>query len=132
MPDAKLPDLYARCGAAEINQIADTDHTGTPDPVLIRRVLADVGSEIDAALSARYVLPLKRVPALLVRIASALAREELYADIPPKEVKEQAKWAREMLKGIADGTLRFEGMETVTGGEMSDARIQPNRTRMEW
>jgi phage gp36-like protein len=132
---ATLASLYARYGEDEINQIADTDGTGTPAPELIHRVLADASSEIDAALAARYKLPIsaRRVPSLLVKIAASLAREALYADAPPKEVKEQAKWARDVLKGIADGIMRFADLEPTEGGPtLSEARVEPTRRKMRW
>jgi phage gp36-like protein len=130
---ARLPDLYARYGEDEINQVADSDGSGTPDPALIRRVLDDAASEIDAALAARYKLPIARPPALLVKIACTLARAALYIDAPPKEVREQAKWAREMLKGVADGTLRFAQLAPAEGGKaLSEARVEPTRPRLRW
>ena len=66
---AALPDLYARFGEEEINQVADTDRTGTPAPELVGRALSDAASEIDAALAGRYALPLVPVPRLITRIA---------------------------------------------------------------
>jgi phage gp36-like protein len=129
---ARLSDLYARYGEEEINQVADTDGTGTPAPELIRRVLADAQSEIDAALAARYQLPLCRPPALIVKIACALAREALYNDAPPKEVKEQAKWAREMLRAIAEGILRFGDLDPAAGDGLTEARVIPERKKMRW
>jgi phage gp36-like protein len=130
---ARLADLIARYGEEEIKQIADSDGSGAPDPELVRRVLEDAASEISAALAARYKLPIRHPPPVLVKIACALAREALYADAPPKEVKEQARWAREMLKGIADGTMRFARLEMTGGGEgLSEAKVLPARDRMRW
>jgi phage gp36-like protein len=132
---ARLADLYARYGEEEINQIADADGAGTPSPELVHRVLEDATSEIDAALAARYKLPIpvRKTPSLLVKIAATLAREALYSSAPPKEVKEQAKWAREVLKSIAEGVMRFGELETSDGGTaLSDAWLKPTRHRMRW
>jgi phage gp36-like protein len=132
---ASLASLYARYGEEEINQLANTDRTGTPDPERIRRVLEDATSEIDAALAARYKMPIpaRKVPSLLGKIAATLAREALYSDSPPKEVKEQAKWAREVLRAISEGTMRFGELEPTEGGPtLSEARIEPTRHKMRW
>lgn len=129
---ARLSDLYARYGEEEINQVADADGTGTPSPELVRRVLEDAASEIDAALASRYKLPIRRPPALLVRIACSLAREALYHDAPPKEVKEQAKWAREILKQIAEGLLRFPELEQAEGEGLTEAVVIREKPKMRW
>jgi phage gp36-like protein len=101
-----LPGLYARFGEDEINQVADTDRTGTPDPALVSRASSDATSEIDAALAVRYAVPLARpVPPLIHRIAAVLAREALYTSDPPEVVKEQAKWARKTLAALAAGEM---------------------------
>jgi phage gp36-like protein len=107
MSYATLADLTARFGETEINQIADTDRTGTPDPALIQRALGDADSEIDAALRGRYRLPVRPTPPVIIRIACELAREALYVDAAPELVANRAKWARETLKGIARGELQL-------------------------
>lgn len=133
MSYATLPDLYARFGETEVNQVADTDGTSTPDPVLVSRALADATAEIEAALVGRYQLPLSPIPTLLTRIACDLAREGLYTDAPPDVVKDRAKTARALLASVASGKLRFEGAELATGGpQQSDARLVKARPRMRW
>jgi phage gp36-like protein len=129
---ATLADLYARFGEEEINQVADTDHTGTPAPELVGRALSDAASEIDAALAGRYALPLSPIPVLITRIACELAREALYADSPPKVVTERAKWARETLLRIASGQLRFENAAPDDSKSLTDAVVIPNRRKMRW
>ncbi|MDR1936854.1 MAG: DUF1320 domain-containing protein [Candidatus Accumulibacter sp.] len=130
---ATLADLYARFGEDEINQVADTDRTGTPDPVLVARALEDASMEIDAALTGRYALPLIPVPTLITRVACELARESLYSDTSPKNVEERAKWARQTLRNIASGTLRLESLKPAQGGKaQTDARWKQGRVRMQW
>ncbi len=109
MTYARLADLYARFGEDEINQLTDTDATGTPDPILVARALEDAAAEIDAALAGRYQLPMNPVPSLLTRIACDLARESLYTDAPPDVVKSRAATARQLLRSIASGQSRFDG-----------------------
>jgi phage gp36-like protein len=107
---ASLADLYALYGEEEINQRADRDRTGTPAPELIRRVLVDATAEINAALRARYRLPIAPDP-LIRRICCDLAREALYVDKTPEPVAERAVWARAQLAKIADGKLSLCGAE---------------------
>ncbi|MDR2092280.1 MAG: DUF1320 domain-containing protein [Azoarcus sp.] len=130
---ASLGDLIARYGAEEINLLASTDQTGTPDPVLVDRVLADATAEIDAALTGRYRLPLDPVPTLIVRIACELAHEALFRE-PLGAVKDRAEQARKTLVGLANGTLRLANETALAEGGPSetDAKWIPSRTRMEW
>ena len=132
MDYARLPDLYARFGEREINQIADIDRTGTADAVLVDRALSDAAAEIDAALLGRYALPVATVPDLLRRIACDLARYFLYADQPGKEVEARAKNAREMLLWIASGKLKLDLPSPGKEAPNADARIDFGRSRMEW
>lgn len=114
MPYATLADLYARFGAEEIDQVADTDGTGSPDMLLIGRAIADADAEIDAALVGRYQLPMQPVPPLLARIACDLMRESLFTTAVPDNVRERAKTARALLRSVATGQSRFEGAALAT------------------
>ena len=129
---ATLSDLYARFGEREINQVADIDHTGTADAVLVDRALSDAAAEIDAALFGRYALPLATVPDLLRRIACDLARYFLYADQPGKEIEARVKNAREMLLWIASGKLKLDLPPPGNATASADARIDFGRRRMAW
>jgi phage gp36-like protein len=123
-----LAGLYARFTEDEINQVADTDRTGTPDPALISRACRDATDEIDAALRVRYVVPLKApVPPLIVRIAAVLAREALYTDKPPEVVVDQAKWARKTLSLLASGEMLLEALLAETSPLGGDAQIESGR-----
>jgi len=124
MTYARLSDLFARYGEDEINQVADTDGTGSPDPVLVGRALSDAAAEIDAALAGRYQLPMNPVPPLLTRIACDLAREGLYTDAPPEVVKERAKTARSLLRSIATGQSRFEGAAPAVAGSADQNLVE--------
>ncbi|MDR0717523.1 MAG: DUF1320 domain-containing protein [Azoarcus sp.] len=101
---ASLADLYALYGEEEINQRADRDRTGTPAPELIRRVLVDATAEINAALRARYRLPIPDDP-LIRRICCDIAHEALCIDKAPEALTERAAWARGQLAQIAEGKL---------------------------
>lgn len=105
MTYATQADLVARFTEVELGQVADTDGSGEIDPALVARALADADAEIDAALAARYQLPLIVVPPLLVRIACDLARFSLYTDQVPQVVELRQKSAVRMLSEIAAGRV---------------------------
>ncbi len=124
-----LADLTARYGD-EIAQVADRDGDGLPDGALVDVVLADVGAEVDGYLATRYQLPLSQAPAILVRLACALARERLLhaaglvldADQPARR---EADAARQTLRDLAAGRAHIGlpqpaaatgGVQMVTGG----------------
>jgi phage gp36-like protein len=99
-------DLYARFGEDVINQLADTDGTGTPDPLVISRVAEDASSEIDLALRGRYRLPIQgRVPEILTRLAADLALLFLHPKSIPDAVQKRADATRAILRQIAEGRM---------------------------
>ncbi|MFZ2269044.1 MAG: DUF1320 domain-containing protein [Azonexus sp.] len=108
MSYATLQDLIDRFKESEIIQLTDEAGAGVVDPAPVVLALADADAEINAALVGRYSLPLGTVPDLLVRIASDLARESLYADRPTETVAERAKTARALLLQIAAGKMRLD------------------------
>lgn len=108
MTYATQQDLIDRFGQAELDQVADVSGTGVLDATRIARALGDADGEIDAALRGRYALPLGAIPELLRRIACDLARESLYEDMPTKVVEDRAKRSRDLLLGIAKGTLTID------------------------
>jgi phage gp36-like protein len=123
-----LAGLYARFSEDEINQVADTDRTGTPDPNLVGRACRDATDEIDAALRVRYVVPLKYpIPPLIARIAAVLAREALYTAKPPEVVTEQAKWARKTLSFLASGEMALDALTAETSPLGGGAEIESGR-----
>lgn len=105
MTYATQAELVARFTETEIGQVADTDGSGEIDPALVARALADADAEIDAALAARYQLPLLNVPPLLTRIACDLARFSLYTDQVPPVVELRYKNAVRLLADIAAGRV---------------------------
>jgi|GEM_PF-1255672 len=104
----RLPDLYARFAEDVVNQLADTDGTGTPDPLVISRVAEDASSEIDLALRGRYRLPLRRVPTVITRLAADLAILFLHPKSIPEAVQKRADAARAILRQISEGKLLLD------------------------
>ncbi|MDR3322819.1 MAG: DUF1320 domain-containing protein [Zoogloeaceae bacterium] len=125
-------DLYRAFGEDEINQVSDDDRTGTPNPLLVREALARASALITAALVGRYRLPLSKRQQLLTDICCDLAREALYADKVPKDVRTRADMARALLDRIARGELRFDAESPAEGANLSDARIAKRKERMAW
>ncbi|MDR3352642.1 MAG: DUF1320 domain-containing protein [Zoogloeaceae bacterium] len=94
----------------------------------------DATSEIDAALIARYKVPLAPVPPLVRRIACELVWELIHLNQGncPKAVHELAETARRLLRDLATGILRLDVEAVESGPITSDARIITTKTRMEW
>lgn len=105
MTYATSQDLIDRYGVDELNQLADRDGDGAWDADVVTRALTDTDAEIDAALASRYPLPLATVPALLVGVASDLARYRLYVDAVPDRVRDAASNARKILAALASGAM---------------------------
>jgi len=105
MPYATSQDLIDRYGEPELIQLADRDGDGGWEVAVVDRTLADTDAEIDAALAARYPLPLATVPALLVGLACDIARYRLHVDGVPDHVRDAAANARKILAALAAGTM---------------------------
>jgi phage gp36-like protein len=130
MPYCRLATLYTMFGEDEINQLADTDRSGTPSPELVARAIKNADAEIDAALLVRYVLPLSPVPQLICRISGDLTRWFLYGVAPTKEVDTRAKLARDLLKSLAAGEIMLEGGQDSHLNAF--ARIEKTKRRLRW
>lgn len=134
MSYATLDDLTSRFGEDEILQLTDTDRSGAPDPATVERAQADADAEIDAALIARYALPMSPVPKLLQRIACDLMRESFYTSAMPDVVKDRATVSRRLLASISRGDIRLDAApaQADSVATKSDARISHRRRRMNW
>lgn len=134
MSYATLDDLTSRFGEDEVLQLTDADRSGVPDPDTIERAQSDADAEIDAALIARYALPMAPVPKLLVRIACDLMRESFYTSAMPDVVKDRATVSRRLLASISRGDIRLDapGASVDSVATKSDARISHRRHRMRW
>ncbi|PTW61426.1 phage gp36-like protein [Breoghania corrubedonensis] len=115
MTYATQQDLIDRFGADELIQL--TDRLSVPpaaiDADVVARALSDADALIDSYLRKRYALPLDPAPPVLVKIASDLARYNLYDDGADKDgpvVRAQGSalaWLRDVSKGLIeldDGT----------------------------
>ncbi len=58
MAYAVKQDIVDRYGDKVLTDVADRNNDGTVDDAAVSKALADAGSEIDAYLSTRYVVPL--------------------------------------------------------------------------
>lgn len=75
-----LTELENRVGRNALLDVADRDHSGALDPLVVERAISDAGELIDSYLAKRYSLPLAIVPAPLARIACDLAMHYLAAE----------------------------------------------------
>ncbi|MDH5637347.1 MAG: DUF1320 domain-containing protein [Nitrospinota bacterium] len=98
-------DMETRYGADEILSLADRDGDGAADTGVIEAALEDATAVIDSHLVGRYTLPLNPVPAVIVRLACAMARFHLYDEAPTQKVTEEYQAAVSALQKIASGDL---------------------------
>ena len=118
-PDAPAPpapgayatpqDMLDRFGGDEIADLLalprDAPAAAYAATLKMVRALADSATEIDAAIAARYALPLPGTYPLLRNIACDVARHRLYDEQPTDAVRNAASRARSQLKLAASGDL---------------------------
>lgn len=105
MAYATLADLIERAGATEINQIADRDRDGTPDPDVIAAALTAADNLIDGYVGTRFDVPLAVAPALVVTWAVSIARYVLHRNGAPEHVERDYKDSISALKDVAAGRI---------------------------
>ena len=109
MTYAVQQDLIDRFGAEELAQLTDRDQALVIDTDVLGRALADADAEIDGYLAARYSLPLASAPAVLVRVASDIARYRLWADRASEAVRKRYEDAVRDLKAMSSGSIVIDG-----------------------
>ncbi|MDP2808642.1 MAG: DUF1320 domain-containing protein [Rhodocyclaceae bacterium] len=100
MAYATRADLEDRHGAEEMEQRESMLPAGA-----VAGALADADAEIDSYLAARYPLPLATVPALLTRIACAIARYNLLGEAASERARADVEDARRQLARLANGSV---------------------------
>jgi len=131
MPYSRLADLYNQYGEDVVNQITESDRTGTPDPLLVKRAIVNADTEINAALAGRYKVPFAPVPGLIRRISTDLAWWFLHGLKMPDDVESRAKLARDLLRMLANGEMLLEGAEQEQT-QQSHAKAHIGRDRLRW
>lgn len=99
--------LVDEFGETELTELTDigTPRAGEVDYGVAQRACDRVNSEIAAALSARYTLPLATVPEVLRYVALDLAHYYLYQTEPPTWVQTRFDAAKKTLRDIQTGAL---------------------------
>lgn len=121
MAYATTQDLIDRFGEDEIRAVSDRADppAGAIDQDVVAKAVSDASEEIDGYLAKRYALPIAgTVPAVLVQLASDIARLRLHRHIPPDDVKDAYTRAVKRLQEIAAGDfiLQLDGVEPKQGG----------------
>lgn len=130
MTYAAQQDLIERFGQAEIAQLTDPAAGVTIDVTAVARALGDADAEIDSYLGARYALPLAAVPAVLVRIASDIARYYLWDNAAPETVRTRYQAAVALLKQLAGGQTVLAGtpgLEPAPGAATTQVSARPRQ-----
>lgn len=117
---ATQQQLTDRYGLAMLVALTDRGDqaTGTIDPAVLTRVLADTDAMIDGYLMARYALPLATIPPLVVDLAQVIAIWKLHTSEPDPKIKQDYDAAMRQLADVAKGVLRLPvaGIEPPTSG----------------
>lgn len=118
MSYATLQQLTDRYGAQMLVLLTDRAEiaTGTIDPAVIDRALADTDAMIDGFLMDRYILPIAAIPPLLADIAQVIAIWKLHRHQPNEKIEKDYKEAMSLLDRIAKGAVRLpvDGVEPAT------------------
>jgi len=125
MPYITLSDMETRFGADELVKLADHNADGIPDSGVIAAAIKDAEALIDSRLAPRYVTPLAPPPAVIVRLACAVARYCLYDDKPTERVEAEYQAALAALEKMASGEIWLMGPDGLSGGpEYSAGNLQ--------
>ena len=118
MAYATLDDLIERFGRDEIAGTT-TDRNaprGTLDEGRVSRILEDVSSSMDSYLQRRYVVPVRPVPPVLVRICCQLARFDLAngtSNVPSEQIRAGQQAAMAWLRDVASGKATLDAVAVV-------------------
>lgn len=128
---ATKQNLIDRFGEPELIQLTDRANppSGVIDDTVLTRALEDADGEIDAALAARYTLPLVSIPKVLVKTACDIARYHLYEDAPGETVRQRYEDAKAFLKDLAAGkqTLGVDAGNTAIAAATGQAEFNESR-----
>lgn len=99
--------LVDEFGERELTELTDVGvpRAGEVDFAVAQRACDRVNTEIAAAVSARYAMPLARVPEVLRYVGLDMAHYYLYQTEPPTWVQERFDDARKALRDIQTGAL---------------------------
>jgi phage gp36-like protein len=113
-------DLLKRMAPEELIALTDDTQTGTADAALVSAAILEADSEIDAAIAARYPLPLASVPPIIARISIDLTTYNLFSRRAamgmPQVVQDRRDAAAKLLLQIANGTMSFGVAAVPTSG----------------
>lgn len=128
---ASQQDLIDRFGEVELIELSDRADppAGAIDANVVNLALSDADAEIDGYLARRYDLPLASTPARLVKVASDIARKNLYKDAPLDEVTDNYKAAVRWLENVSKGVVELDiaGNEPTGDTSSSPTFTAPDR-----
>ena len=130
MSYATVTDMYARYGRGVLRDLAeqkiDVDDDGTPLQTVeqvIEAALTDASAAIDGYIDGRATLPLKTVPAALVRHCCVLARYALEEGAATEKAEKEQVQTLAYLEKVAAGDISLGLTETEERPEAGDAVV---------
>lgn len=127
MSYAKLPDLLARYGEAELTQLADPDGAGVIDESIVDQALADAAALVDGYLAGRYPVPLDPVPAIVRGYVCDVARARLYTQDAPEPVLRREADAIRFFRMVGEGRLNLGATPEPASGNLVEVASAPRR-----
>lgn len=104
-------------GPAQTAALQDPDHTGTPDPAIIERALANATGDIDLILGNRAAEIATSQPDFMVAACLHIARWHLGGNIAVEHdpIIKRHKYYTDLLRDLADGVIGNSGAGTGSG-----------------
>lgn len=109
MKYATQADLIERIGRDSLIVLTDRTGSGEIDTVTVERAITDAEAEIDAAIAARYQLPLPSVPVFLRRLACDMAIYLMCQDAGTltEDRRKRYEDARKSLQLLSKGEIKL-------------------------
>jgi phage gp36-like protein len=125
MPYATADDVKVYIDAVTLQQLTDDVGAGVIDTAKMNSVIADQAARIDAALRARFVVPVAIPGAMLRSLCARLCVAPLYSRrpmvTPPVALEAVTAGAEDDLKAIAAGKVNPPEAVPLTTGADPDA-----------
>ena len=111
MPYATPTQFVQLFGPAQTAALQDPDHTGTPDPAIIERALANATGDIDLILGDRAAEIATSQPDFMVAACLHIARWHLGGNVAVEHdpIIKRHKYYTDLLKDLADGVIGNTG-----------------------
>ena len=123
--------MLARFEAPDLIALTDrgNEPTGAIVVAVLDQAISDVTEIINAALAARYAVPLNPVPPVIEAVAADLVWERLHRN-GSDEAKARGDAARRLLNNLATGVAQLPGLVAGSATSSGGAVLVADRSRL--